>query len=136
MSVRTYLRRLFGANNDDVDGLQVLADKLASRESTMNLTATYDRPTVNTRGEETAVFPATVYQDGEEYAVTCKEFPLPDSGLEDTEAPLTRFLADVWEVDATTITFDDLAAVEGLGADAELNKYGELKVTYPSGGEN
>lgn len=133
MSAFDYITGLLGLNDsNEADGLDILANLLSEREAVMTLDAQYEKPTTNTMGEPTAVFPISLFQEGEEYGAASKEFPLPDSGLDDADAALTQFVADANGIDADDVTFADLAAVQGLTASAELNDEGDIEVAVPS----
>lgn len=122
-----YLKRLFGAGSDaeDENGLEKLQAYLERQAATLNLVARYEEPTLDTRGEPTAVFPMTLYHDGEVYAKHSKEFPIPDDGLDDESAPLTAFLR------AHNIqSVADIGAIEGAEANARLLDNGEVEVEY------
>lgn len=116
------LDRLFGGNNAD-NGLEALQSLLSEREATLSLTARYGRPTVNTTGEPTAVFPITLYNEGEEYGAHSKEFAIPDDGLEDTDSPLAKFL-DKHDIH----TVEELGNIEGVEDTAALNDNGDVEV--------
>lgn len=132
MSAIGYIKGLLGLNDsEEVDGLGVLADLLAEREATLALDAEYGRPTTNTLSEPTAVFPVTLRHEGEDYGGHAKEFVVPDNGLDDTDAALTQFLADARGKDPEDVTFADLAAVEGMTADARLTDNGDIEVDAP-----
>lgn len=133
MSVTGFIKGLFGLNDseDTEDGLEILADLLAEREATLALDAEYGKPTTNTTGEPTAVFPVTLRHDGEDYGSHTKEFPLPDDGLDDVDAALTQFVADAHGIAPEDVEFADLAAVEGLTADARLEENGDITVEAP-----
>lgn len=134
MSALGFIKGLLGLNDsDEVEegGLDILAELLAEREATLALDAEYGQPTTNTLGEPTAVFPATLFHDGEEYGAHVKEFTLPDNGLDDTEAPLTQFVADAHGISPEEADFSDLAAIEGMSADARLTEEGDLVLDAP-----
>lgn len=123
----------FGDSGSEAEGIDVLASLLAEREAALNLDAQYAQPTVSTVGEPTAVFPVNLYADEQEYGTTAKEFALPDNGLDDADAALTQFVANARDVDAEDVAFADLAAVEGMYADARLNDEGDIEVDTPDG---
>lgn len=135
MSVKETITGLlpFGGSESETNGIDVLANLLAEREATLALEAQYAEPTVSNVGETTAVFPIDLYADDEDYGLHAKEFPLPDDGLDDADAPLTQFVAEARNVDADNVTFADLAAVEGMYADARLNEQGDIEVDTPDG---
>lgn len=122
--IQAIIERLFGGNDtDEANGLAALQALLAERQNNLSLTAEYIRPTVNMQGEPTAVFPCTLYHDGEEYGAHAKEFTIPDKGLTDEDAPLTRFL------NAHGIeSIEDIGAIEGVTESATLNDNGEVEV--------
>lgn len=126
------LQRFFGSN-DQPDGLTVLENLLAERQATLALEAEYGRPTVNMQGEPTAVFPISLFHEGEEYGAHAKEFAVPDNGLDDEDAPLTRFLAVATDQDPSEVTMEDLTAVEGMTAGAALCENGDITVDNPTG---
>lgn len=118
------LDRLFGGSDDgNDDGLAALQRLLEDRQTNLSLTAVYGRPTVSMQGEQTAVFPCTLYHDGEEYGAHVKEFTIPDGGLDDEDAPLTQFL----ERHGIT-TIQDIGAIEGAEERATLNDKGDIEV--------
>lgn len=121
--IASIITRLFGGNDDAQDGLEALQTLLAEREATLTLTARYVRPTVNTQGEPTAVFPITLYQDGEEYGAHAKEFTIPDDGLDEEDAPLTQFLAR-----HGIESIENLGDIQGVEDSATLKENGEIEV--------
>jgi len=124
MSAIGYIKGLLGLNDEQqADGLESLKRFLEERQNTLSLTAEYGRPSVNTQGEITAVFPMTLYYDGERYGGHGKEFPLPDSGLSDEDAALTKFL-NAHGIESV----ENLAAIEGETANAVLKDNGEVEV--------
>lgn len=129
MSVTQRIKSLFGSTTDEADGLTALRELLAEREAELNLTATYGRPYTNMTDEPTVVFPYTlVTEDGEDYGAGAKEFLLPDDGLKDTEAPLTKFICKRHGIGPDEVDFEALASVEGTTADASLNEAGDVEV--------
>lgn len=122
MSAIEYIKGLLGLTTDDVDGLAALQDALASREAELSLTAEYGRPTISNVGEPTAVFPVSLYHEGEEYGAASKEFALPDNGLAD-DSNLAAFLAERGIEDVS-----DLADIEGQTDDATIGANGDLVV--------
>lgn len=79
--------------------------------------------------EPTVVFPYTlVTENGEEYGAGAKEFILPDNGLNDTEAALTKFIGKRHGIGPDEVDFEALASVEGTTADASLNEAGDVEV--------
>lgn len=128
-----YIKSLFGVSNEEetYSGLTVLEDLLAEREATLRLEAEYERPTVNTTGEPTAVFPITLFHEGDEYGATVKEFPLPDNGLDELEADLTQFVGEANGLLPEEVMFSDLSSIEGMSAEARLTEEGEIVVDAP-----
>lgn len=129
MSVTDYIPFL---GNDDVeaDGLKQLRDLLAEREAELTLTAEYGRPYPNMTNEPTVVFPYTlVTDDGEDYGAGAKEFVLPDNGLDDADAPLTKFVGKRHGIGPDEVDFEALANVEGTSANAELTESGDVEVS-------
>lgn len=126
MSATERLKALFGlTDSTDPDGLAVLQDLLAERQSRLSLEAEYGRPTVNMQGEPTAVFPISLYHDGDAYGAHSKEFPIPDNGLEDEGAPLTQFLH------AHGISsIENLDQIQGETTSATLKDNGEVEVEF------
>ena len=130
MSVSQRIKALFGSTDDSKDGLALLEELLAEREAELTLTATYGRPHPNMTDEPTVVFPYTLYTDeGEQYGSGAKEFVIPDDGLNDTDAPLTQFIAGRLNVEADEVDFSALTKVEGSSADATLNDDGDVEVS-------
>lgn len=125
MSALNRIKAILGLTTDEAqpDGLAALQNFLAERQARLSLEARYGRPTVNTQGEVTAVFPITLYHDGEEYGAHAKEFPLPDNGLEDEDAALTRFL-DAHGIESV----ENLGDIEGQTEGATLKENGEVEV--------
>lgn len=135
MSVLTAIQSLLGIGGNEQSsesGLDVLESILAERQAGLDLEAVYEQPSVNTVGETTAVFPVSLYHEGDEYGATSKEFTVPDDGLDDTDAPLTEFVADANNLDGEEVTFTDLRAIEGMTAEAELTEDGEVTVDTPA----
>lgn len=118
-----YLRGLLGGSDDEQDGLEALQALLADRETTLRLTAQYGRPTVDGQGETTAIFPTTLYHDGEEYGKHYKEFALPDNGLQDSDEPLTRFLNS-----HGISSIEELGDIQGMTDEARLTEGGDIVV--------
>lgn len=129
MSVTDYIPFL-GNDEVEADGLEQLRDLLAEREAELTLTAEYGRPYPNMTDEPTVVFPYTlVTGDGEDYGAGAKEFVLPDNGLSDADAPLTKFVGKRHGIGPDEVDFDALASVEGTTADAELTERGDVEVS-------
>lgn len=124
MSVRATIARWLGLT-DEADGLEILQDYLAAQQAVAQYEVEYGRPTINTLGEPTAQFPYTIYDDGVAYGSGVKEFPVPDNGLDDTSAPLVRFLHS-----HSISTVEDLGAIEGQRDSAELTESGDLEVQF------
>lgn len=122
------LKALFGFGSTEEPttcGLADLQALLHEREATLKLTAEYGTPTVSKQGEPTAVFPITLYHEGSEYGAHAKEFLIPDAGLSDEDAPLTKFL------NAHGVTsIGELRSIEGMTDNAELDEAGDINVTY------
>jgi len=128
MSAIERLKDLFGRSDDATDGLELIRELLAEREAELTLEAEYGRPHPNMTDEPTIVFPFTTFtKDGKEYGAGAKEFRLPDNGLED-DAPLTEFIAKRHGVSVEEVGFEELAAVEGTTAPAELTENGDVEV--------
>jgi hypothetical protein len=125
MSLLSKVRRLFGQPASDDDGTETLRRLIQEREATLNLTAAYGQPYANTTDEPTAVFPYTVFADGDVYSTGRKEFPIPNDGLTEDSA-LTAFVANVTGADE--VTFETLLAVEGETAEATLTEGGDIIV--------
>jgi hypothetical protein len=124
MSAVAKLKALLGlTDSTEQDGLEVLQGFLEERQARLSLEAVYGRPTVNTQGEVTAIFPITLYHEDERYAEHAKEFPLPDDGLEDDSAPLTKFLN---EHGITSV--ESLGDIQGQTDNAVLKDNGEIEV--------
>jgi len=122
--IASIIARLFGGNDGgNDDGLAALQALLAERQTNLALTAQYVSPTVNTQGEPTAVFPCTLYHDGEEYGAHAKEFAIPDNGLDDEDAPLTQFLAR-----HGIENIENIGAITGVEDSATLKDNGEVEV--------
>jgi hypothetical protein len=66
--------------------------------------------------------------NADEYGDGSKEFPLPDNGLADEDAMVVGFLARVHGIAREDVTFDNLAAVEGVATGASLDVNGDLMV--------
>lgn len=129
MSVFDYIP--FIGNDDDVeaDGLTALRELLAEREAELSLEATYGRPYPNMTEEPTVVFPYTLTTaDGEDYGAGAKEFVLPDNGLGDNDAPLTKFVGTCLSIGPDDVDFEALASVEGVSASATLTESGDVVV--------
>jgi hypothetical protein len=126
MNALEYIKGLMGLteDEDETDGLEALQNYLAKQEERLSLTAVFARPTIDTQGEPTAVFPVTLLHDGEEYAPHTKEFPIPDDGLDDESAALTQFLAE-YGIEST----ENLGEMQGETASATLKDNGEVEVT-------
>lgn len=130
MSVTDYIASIFGRDTaakspNELEQLRTLLDR---REKKLNLTAEYGRPHPNTRSEPTVVFPYTLYAGDEEYGAGAKEFALPDNGLADTDAPLTKFIGKRHSIGPDEVDFEALASVEGTTAEAELTDEGDVIV--------
>jgi hypothetical protein len=121
--IASILTRLFGGNDDETDGLAALQSALAERQTTLDLSAEYERPTINRQGEPTAMFPCTLYEGGEPYGAHAKEFAIPDNGLDDEDAPLTRFL-NRYGIES----IEDLGSIQGTETTATLKDNGEVEV--------
>lgn len=129
MSTIERAKALLGLGTDEQDPLEQLRDLLAEREAELSLTATYGRPEPNLTDEPTVVFPYTLHTgDGEEYGTGAKEFVLPDDGLDDADAPLTKFVGKRHGIGPADVDFDALASVEGTSASATLNESGDVQV--------
>lgn len=126
MSALEYLKGLIGLTNDEDEtgGLEALQNYLSKQEERLSLTAVFARPTIDTQGEPTAVFPAALFHDGEEYARHAKEFPIPDDGLSDESAALTQFLSE-YGIESV----ENLGDIQGQSAGATLKENGEVEVT-------
>ncbi|WP_226041241.1 hypothetical protein [Natrinema sp. DC36] len=130
------LKALFGIGGTETQsGLEQLADILNKRESTLALSAVYREPQPDQMGEETIVFPATLYHDGEIYGTTQREFTIPDDGLDEADSPLAAFVAEANGVDAAEVTFDHVANIEGMTADADIDSFGQVVVNTPNSEE-
>lgn len=119
MSVLQTIKSLLGLqdDSDELTGLEALQTYLAEKEETLgSLTAVFTEPTVDTQGEVTAVFPYTVFHEGELYGYGTKEFLIPDSGLQGDSA-LSDFLAN-----HGIFAVDELGQIEGIEVDASLNE--------------
>jgi len=129
MSVTDYIPFLGNETDEAQPGLDTLHELLAEREAELTLTAEYGRPYPNTQDEPTVVFPYTLYTgDGEEYGAGAKEFVIPDDGLTDADAPLTKFIGKRHGIGPDEVDFDALANVEGTSASAELTEDGDVLV--------
>lgn len=120
------LNWLFGDSNDEVNETSLLVNELAARERSLSLTAEYDAPTMSEVGETTAVFPYTLYNDGQQYGRDTREFLIPDDGLAAEDSPLVQFVADKTGVPAEEVQPVDVAAVEGCTTECELNEHGRV----------
>lgn len=131
MSATQYLKSLLGLGTERAQpGVEELRDMLAEREAELTLTAEYGRPHPNTTDEPTVVFPYTLYTGaGEQYGGGAKEFVIPDDGLADPDAPLTKFIGKRHGISPDDVDFEALLAVEGTDADAELNEEGDVVIT-------
>lgn len=129
MSLTTQIKAILGLTDDEVDGLEQLRSLLQEREASLTLEAQYGRPYPNMTDEPTVVFPYTLFTaEGKEYAAGCKEFVLPDNGLEDADAALTKFIGKRHGIGPDEVDFDALAGVEGTTAEATLNESGDVEV--------
>lgn len=125
MSITDFITRLLGRGEETADGFEQLQQYLEAQQAVAQFEVEYGRPTISTLGEPTAQFPYTIYDDGVSYGAGAKEFPIPDNGMQDTGAPLTRFLH------AHSIsTVGDLGAIEGQRDSAELTDGGDLEVQF------
>ena len=122
-------------NDDDANETSVLMAELAARERSLNLTAEYEAPTMSEVGETTAVFPYTLYHDGETYGRDTREFVIPDNGLADTDSPLVQFVAKKHGIAPEDVTPTAVAEIEGYTADAELDADGRVVEVAAEGGE-
>lgn len=131
MSARTRIKAILGlTSSDDASaGLDELRDLLAEREATLNLTAVYGEPYPNMQDEPTVVFPYTLKTgDGDDYGAGAKEFALPDNGLADPDAPLTKFIGKRHGISPDDVDFEALASIEGTSAPARLTDEGDVVV--------
>lgn len=126
------LSRLFGSNDDESTGLDALETVLTKQEATLDLRAEYQEPQFSGKSDDTAVFPYVTFDGDDLYAVNTKEFPIPDGGLEAADSDLVQFLADANGIDAEDVTFDDLANIQGMTANADISDDGEIVAETPS----
>lgn len=121
-----------GDTDDDQPTTELLEDLFRERENTLDLSVQFDLPEPNTIDEPTAVFPYTIYDDGEVYGTGSKEFPIPDNGFADNDANVTRFIAAVTDTAPEDVGVEALYAVEGVTLDAELTDSGNVEPQIPS----
>lgn len=116
-------------DEDETDGLEALRKLLNEREAELSLTAIFGEPQPDMRDQPTVVFPyVTQRESGAIYREGAKEFALPDNGLQDEDSALVQFLASHHGIDPSDVEFEDLAAVEGTTATAEVNEHGDVEV--------
>lgn len=119
---------LFGST-DNYDETEHLRRLFECKHAKLNLSAVYGRPYPNTDDQTTVVFPYTLEtSDGSEYGAGAKEFILPDDGLNDTEAPLTQFLAARFNIEPEDVEFEHVTKVAGSTADARFDEDGDVRV--------
>lgn len=124
------LSRLLGNRGGESEsGLAVLQQYLRQQEQVLSLEVEYQQPDISGADdgslEPVATFPMELYDDGAFRGTDALLFPIPDGGLQDGDAPLTRFL------NAHGIsTVDDLAAIEGQVDSAEVTDRGTVEVDY------
>lgn len=121
--------KLFSSNETtSEEDLATLQNLLAEREAELHLSAVFGSPKPNLDGEPTAVFPYEIQQDGETYANGRKEFVIPDDGLNDPEADLTKFIARQHGIGPSEVDFGALADVEGNSAEIEHDEFGNFLI--------
>lgn len=129
MRITDYLTSLFGSTDDEAPTVDALEELFRKRQATLDLTAEFHLPAPNMTDEPTAVFPYTLLtNDGERYGTGSKEFPIPDDGFEDNDAPITQFISNLSGTDAGEVDIDALRSIDGTTADATLNDEGDVIV--------
>jgi hypothetical protein len=122
MSLIDYIPFL-GNSTETTDGLAELQAILADKQTTLDLSATFGRPTIDKQGTTTAVFPYTVTHEGAPYTNGAKEFVIPDEGL-NGESSLSAFLTNY-----AIGTVADIGSIEGAEAESvTLTDSGDIRV--------
>jgi len=127
-------RLLFGDDSNDTQSPEdKLRELFAERENDLQLTAVFAKPQPDMQDKPTVVFPFDLIDgDGELYGGNDREFFIPDDGFNEDSA-LARFVSDVTGVDEPTT--EDMFAVEGKQARAEIDTFGETAL-YLDGGDD
>lgn len=125
---------LLESNDGDeaTTGLDGLRAALQERQTNLSLEAEYMEPYLNDTGEHTAVFPIATFDGDRIYGSEQKEFIVPDDGLDDEDSALVQFLANANGVDPSDVTFDHLANIESMTANATLEDDGTVRVETPN----
>lgn len=111
------------------NGTEQLRQLLLEREAALDLSVQYGEPTSDMQDQPTAVFPYTIYDGEEVYGVGRKEFIIPDDGLSDPDAALTKFVGKRHGIAPDEVDFEALLNVEGTTASASLNDEGDVEVS-------
>jgi hypothetical protein len=128
MSVTQRIKAALGLGTT-TNGTEQLRQLLLEREAALDLSVQYGEPTSDMQDQPTAVFPYTVYDGDEVYGVGKKEFIIPDDGLGDPDAPLTKFVGKRHGIAPEDVDFEALLDVEGTTASASLNDEGDVEVS-------